>query len=269
MVKIRYHCKICQQDYATEAEAKECEGGHQKIAVINRKKLIKAVSQVYPCVKRNTAHETALECILFEIKDSLLTLVAADGFILGTSSLEVSLPAGAGLMHCSEVKEFKKKLGQAKEVKLKVGNGLVFLIKGHGKEEEIALNMKDLTFPDWQKVFPVDSAEIKTRVVFQSKAMEEALWKVQHAGNLPVKLYIEREEIRLAGEGAGGIFSRESIPAKTVGEDTKQAFSWLNLLKMVKTLRGEITLSTNGYSQTALFEQGRARWLIMPVFCQW
>lgn len=264
MVKMRYHCEVCNKDYETEIEAKKCEEWHNKTVVIDGKKLIKAISQVYPCVKK-TADSPTLDNILFEIKDGLLTLVAADGFILGASSLEASLPAGAGLMHFSEVKEFKRKLRQAKEVRLKVSNGLVFLIKNRGYKEEITLNMKGLTFLDWRKL--IHLIESKTIVTFQAKAMKEALGKVKQDWHALAKLYIEGEGIRLVVEGMEN--SSQLIPATIKREDTKQAFYWRNLLKLVRTLRGEITLSTNGYSSIALFEQGQARWFMMPIFCQW
>ena len=271
MPKTKYHCEVCDVGYATEKEAIECEERHEaESVVIDGKRLAKAISQVYPCLSRHAVGNGALEHILFEIKNDLLTLVAADGFMLGISSLEVSLPAGEGLMHYPEVKEFQKKLRQAEEVKLRVRNGLVFLIKRNGGEEKITLDMEGLIFPDWRKLFPVSLAKPKTIVTFQAKAMKEALREVKQEWNAAAKLYIEGECIKIVTEYIDGQEKKErkekSIPARIKGEVAKQAFDWQNLRKMVKALSGEITLKTDGYSQVALFEQGRASWLMMPMY---
>lgn len=242
--------------------------------MLDRKELAMAISKVLPCVRKDAIFGAALENILFEGESRKLTLVAANGFLLATTGLEIKdFPAsGKWLLHHTEASQLKKDLRFAKEVKIGLEDGkLSFYLYFYNRAPKTVKAFSG-DFPGWHHLFP---KSFTTEATFPAKEMKEALNSIKLGYEDTIRLFLdfEKGEIKIKfTQRIEGLGEKEAvIKARIKGESTKQAFIPQYLRRMVNTFdrKAEVTFKTSGSINVGMFEQGETKWLIMPMFVSW
>jgi len=252
------------------------------MSVINTKELARAIFKVWPCVSKKNEIRSILKCILFEVKDGLLTLVGSDGWRIATVSLKADLPDGKWLLHHKDAQALRRDLISLKavwqsilftrEIESRVEKrNLILIIPLDGVEKTYTFSSGE-DYPRWRHLMP---SSFTTEITFLAKEMKEALKTVRIKDEWIVRLYIEKGETPEAGEIKLLVKSEEFgdkeaiVRAKVKGEPIKQAFNLNYLRQAANSLGGEIIFRTSGGHHPALFKRGEIRWLILPTFVSW
>ncbi len=238
--------------------------------MVNPKEFKRAISKVLPCVDK-WSNQAVFQHILFELKDGMLTLVAADRFRMAYTALKVNLPDGEWVVHHTDARELRDNLKKAKEVEIRMnGEDLVIDIDPDEYEETLTVNFPKqdyIKYLAWRNyIIPIS---FSTEATFSAQAMRKALKETHQKSEWVIKLEIAEGKIKLRSREEEGEVKEAIIPAQVEGDSIKIAFNGIYLRQMVNTLGGKIILKTASPSAPALFKRDKTNWIIMPMYITW
>ncbi|MEK7503754.1 MAG: DNA polymerase III subunit beta [Patescibacteria group bacterium] len=233
---------------------------------VDTKELKRAISRVLPCVSRDD-YRLIFQYVLFESKNGLLTLVAADGFRMAYATLKVALPDGEWVVHHTDVRELRTllKIGQKADLRINQGE-LVVDIKG---TTLFLTRGNELKYVNWRAYLPASFGTDGTEIIFSTQAMKKALKEIRQKYPWHVKLEVAEGKIKLRCKNEKGDFEEAVIPADVKGSPIKIALDGVYLRQMVNAFSKEVLLKIDHPYHPALFQKDNASWVVMSAYVDW
>jgi DNA polymerase-3 subunit beta len=197
--------------------------------------------------------------IHFEVGENQLTLTAADGFRLATTSLSCSVANQGTLLVSAKAAKLIPLLEGS--LQLQQGEGACVVMGSRGQ-----LTVKTIqgSYPNYRHIIP-DESEMTTTVIFQSKELVDGI-KVVANGVANLRLYPEANAVKLVVKEDDG--SREYLCPAMVSGSGKIAINPRFLLDLAK-LSDSLTLSWSDPTRAMRAQTTRGLHVIMPLFVQW
>lgn len=210
-----------------------------------------------------------LKGCLIEVKDSLLTAVALDGYRLAVTKCGVAEYKGdiKMIVPGKNLNEIIKVLGEGEDnIKVNIQKNNIMFDMGHTR---ITARLMEGEFLQYEKIIPITN---QTSIVINKEEIESGLGRAsliaRDMKNNYSKLSISNNRIIIKSNSEVGNF-RETVSCKQEGKDLEIAFNSRFLFDAFNKIKEDyIRIDFNGSSAPALItpmEGERFKYIILPV----